>query len=106
MELGSNEAIKQAIVGGLGVSVLSRHTLALDAPMGQLVILDVAGFPIERQWYVAHPAGKQLSIVARAFLDYLKQAPRLTGETRWPQPESGKAPPTAARPPRRRTTNS
>ena len=35
MELGSNEAIKQAIVGGLGVSVLSRHTLALDAAMGK-----------------------------------------------------------------------
>jgi len=79
MELGSNEAIKQAIVGGLGVSVLSRHTLALDAPVGQLAILDVVGFPIERQWYVAHPTGKQLSIVARAFLDYLKQAPKLAG---------------------------
>jgi len=80
MELGSNEAIKQAIVGGLGVSVLSRHTLALDAPMGQLAILDVTGFPIERQWYVAYPAGKQLSIVASAFLDYLKQGPGLLGE--------------------------
>ncbi|MBS1246148.1 MAG: LysR family transcriptional regulator [Proteobacteria bacterium] len=79
MELGSNEAIKQAIVGGLGVSVLSRHTLTLDAPLGQLTTLDVVGFPIERQWYVAYPTGKQLSIVARAFLDYLKQAPKLTG---------------------------
>lgn len=79
MELGSNEAIKQAIIGGLGVSVLSRHTLALDAPQGQLSVLDVVGFPIERQWYAAYPAGKQLSIVARTFLDYLKQAPALTG---------------------------
>jgi DNA-binding transcriptional LysR family regulator len=76
MELGSNEAIKQAIVGGLGVSVLSRHTLALDAPMGQLAILDVEGFPIQRHWYVAYPAGKQLSVVARTFLDYLREAPR------------------------------
>jgi len=79
MELGSNEAIKQAIVGGLGVSVLSQHTLALDAPMGQLAVLNVAGFPIERQWYVVYPAGKQLSIVASTFLDYLKLAPKLTG---------------------------
>lgn len=79
MELGSNEAIKQAIVGGLGVSVLSQHTLALDAPMGQLAVLDVTGFPIERQWHVVYPAGKQLSIVASTFLDYLKQAPKLTG---------------------------
>lgn len=75
MELGSNEAIKQAIVGGLGISVLSRHTLALDAPLGQLAILDVEGFPIQRHWYVAYPAGKQLTVVARTFLDYLKQAP-------------------------------
>lgn len=73
MELGSNEAIKQVIVGGLGVSVLSQHTLALDAP-GQLAILDVEGFPIKRHWYVAYPSSKQLSVVARTFLDYLKQA--------------------------------
>jgi len=79
MELGSNEAIKQAIVGGLGVSVLSRHTLALDAPLGQLAILDVEGFPIERQWYVVYPAGKQLSVVAQAFLDYLVQSPAQAG---------------------------
>ncbi len=80
MELGSNEAIKQAIVGGLGVSVLSRHTLALDAPMGQLAILDVVEFPIERHWYVVYPSGKQLSVVARAFLDYLKRIPRQVNE--------------------------
>lgn len=75
MELGSNEAIKQAIVGGLGISVLSRHTLALDAPMGQLAILDVEGFPIVGHWYAAYPTGKQLSVVANTFLDYLKHAP-------------------------------
>jgi len=76
MELGSNEAIKQAIVGGLGVSVLSRHTLVMDAPAGQLAILDVEGFPIERYWYVVYPSGKKLSVVARAFLEHLQQVPR------------------------------
>ena len=75
MELGSNEAIKQAIVGELGIAVLSRHTLALDAPMGQLVMLDVEGFPLKRSWYYAYPSGKQLSIVAETFLEYLRQAP-------------------------------
>ncbi|SFE78522.1 LysR family transcriptional regulator [Nitrosomonas sp. Nm166] len=74
MELGSNEAIKQAIVGHLGIAVISRHTLALDAPMGQLAVLDVEDFPIERHWYFAYPSGKQLSIVAQTFLDYLRQA--------------------------------
>jgi len=80
MELGSNEAIKQAVIGGLGVSVLSRHTLSLDVPMDQIAILDVAGFPIERHWYIAYPNGKQLSVVAKTFADYLKQAPHHTGE--------------------------
>jgi DNA-binding transcriptional LysR family regulator len=78
MELGSNEAIKQAIVGGLGISVLSRHTLSLDAPMKYIAILDVENFPIKRHWYVAYPRGKKLSVIAEAFLEYLKEAPKLT----------------------------
>jgi len=71
MELGSNEAIKQAIAGGLGVSVLSRHTLVLDGEDGLLQPLDVKGFPLQRKWYVAYPAGKHLSSVAEAFLRHL-----------------------------------
>ena len=71
MELGSNEAIKQAIAGGLGLSVLSRHTLALEGESGLIQPLDVAGFPLHSQWYVAHPAGKHLSAVAAAFIDHL-----------------------------------
>ena len=70
LELGSNEAIKQAILAGLGVSALSRHTLTLNQP-GQFAVLDVEGFPILRHWYAVYPAGRQLSVVARAFLDYL-----------------------------------
>ncbi|MBK1679791.1 LysR family transcriptional regulator [Rhodocyclus tenuis] len=71
MELGSNEAIKQAIAGGLGLSVLSRHTLALEGEAGLIQPLDVAGFPLLSQWYVAYPAGKHLSAVASAFIDHL-----------------------------------
>ncbi|WAL60616.1 LysR family transcriptional regulator [Thermocoleostomius sinensis] len=72
LELGSNEAIKQAIAGGLGLSVLSRHTLLTD--ISDVVVLDVEGFPIERQWYVVYLAGKQLSVVAQTFLEYLQDA--------------------------------
>lgn len=71
MELGSNEAIKQAIAGGLGVSILSSHTLALEGESGLLQPLNVKGFPLMRQWYVAYPAGKHLSSVAEAFLGHL-----------------------------------
>ncbi len=71
MEIGSNEAIKQAIVGGLGVSVLSRYVLALEGIQGPLTILDVEGFPLLLNWYILYPASKQLSIVAHTFLEYL-----------------------------------
>ncbi len=71
LELGSNEAIKQAIIAGLGIAVLSAHVLVLDNASGEFNILDVEGFPLRRHWYAVHPAGKQLSIVARAFLNYL-----------------------------------
>jgi DNA-binding transcriptional LysR family regulator len=81
MELGSNEAIKQAIIGGLGVSVLSRHTLVLEVATGQLAILDVEGFPIQRYWYAAYPMGKQLSVVARTFFTYLQEEAKRIAET-------------------------
>ena len=74
MELGSNEAIKHAIVGGLGLSVLSLHTLTLEGTEGPVAILDVDGFPILRKWYLVHPKGKELSLVARTFLDFAIQS--------------------------------
>lgn len=77
MTLGSNEAIKQAILGGLGISILSHHTLTLDSPENHLVILDVKGFPIKQQWHYAYPSGKQLSVVAKTFLAFLQNAPQL-----------------------------
>jgi DNA-binding transcriptional LysR family regulator len=82
LDLGSNEAIKQAIAGGLGISVLSAHSLALEGPTSELTILDVEKFPIERYWYAVYPSGKQLSIVARAFLEYLlKEGKEVTEKT-------------------------
>jgi LysR family transcriptional regulator, low CO2-responsive transcriptional regulator len=70
IELSSNEAIKQAIAGELGISILSQHALALEDRDGLLTILHVEGFPIQRHWYVIYPAGKQLSVAAQAFLDF------------------------------------
>ncbi|TCM82656.1 LysR family transcriptional regulator [Rhodovulum steppense] len=71
MELGSNEAIKQAVIGGLGLAMLSRDTLALEGQTGVLKVLDLAGFPLMRQWQVAYPRGKHLSVAAEAFMDHL-----------------------------------
>jgi DNA-binding transcriptional LysR family regulator len=50
--------------------VLSRHTLSLHSP-DQFAILDVEDFPIRRQWYAVYPAGRQRTVVARTFLDFL-----------------------------------
>lgn len=80
MELGSNEAIKQAVAGGLGIAVLSAHTLALERSTDDLAILDVKGFPIRRHWYLAYPKDKQLSVVALAFLEFMHAESKLLGE--------------------------
>ena len=72
MELSTNEAVKQAILAGLGISILSRHTLGLDADHRQLVELDVVGFPLRSNWYFAYPVGKHLGVSARAFLDFVR----------------------------------
>jgi DNA-binding transcriptional LysR family regulator len=76
MELSTNEAITQAILAGLGVSILSRYTLGLDTGQTQLACLDVEGFPLERHWYFVYPIGKQLSAVALAFMDLVRTEAR------------------------------
>lgn len=73
MELGSSAAIKMAVLGGLGIAVLSAHTLALERNSKEISILDVAGFPIRRQWHAVYPADKRLSVVGSTFLDFLKR---------------------------------
>ncbi|MBQ1782601.1 MAG: LysR family transcriptional regulator [Gammaproteobacteria bacterium] len=73
MELGSNEAIKQAVAGGLGLSILSRHALhRLPVEEDEVAILDVAGFPLASQWYLVHLNSKRLSLAATTFLEQLK----------------------------------
>jgi DNA-binding transcriptional LysR family regulator len=73
MELSTNEAIKQAIIAGLGVSILSHYTLGLDVTHEQLAVLDVEGMPEERSWQFTYPAGKQLSPIAQGFMDFTRK---------------------------------
>jgi len=77
MEMSSNEAIKQAVEAGLGLGIVSLHTLELELATGRIVLLDVEGFPILRQWHVVHRREKRLSPVAQAFKDFVfAEAPR------------------------------
>jgi DNA-binding transcriptional LysR family regulator len=71
MELGSAEAIKQAVMAGLGISVLSLHNLQLELDAGLLTVLDAQHFPIHKKWYAVHHKDKRLSRTAQKFLDYL-----------------------------------
>jgi len=76
MELGSAEAIKQGVMAGLGVAILSLHALQLEVSTKRLAILDVEGFPIKRRWYAVHHQDKTLSITARTFLEFILETGR------------------------------
>jgi DNA-binding transcriptional LysR family regulator len=67
LELGSNEAIKESVAGGLGISVISSHALHGNAKAHGVSVLNVAGFPVQSHWHVVHPKGKKLSPIASIF---------------------------------------
>ncbi|HEY9052882.1 MAG TPA: LysR family transcriptional regulator [Gammaproteobacteria bacterium] len=71
IEMSSNEAIKQAVEAGLGLGIVSIHTLELELETGRLVILDVEDFPIMRHWHIVQRSGKRLSPVAQAFKQFV-----------------------------------
>ncbi len=71
MQMASNETIKQAVMAGMGISFLSRHTIGLELSSGRLAVLAVRGLPVMRQWFVVHLAHKRLSPTAAAFRDYV-----------------------------------
>jgi len=72
MEIASNETIKQAVIAGFGLGFLSSHAIAMELATGALAVLDVAGFPAMRHWYVVHHRHKRLPPVADAFKAFLR----------------------------------
>jgi DNA-binding transcriptional LysR family regulator len=85
MELGSNEAIKQAVAGGLGLAIMSRHAINTLSGNEGVIELNVQGFPLRRHWYVVTPAGRQLSVVATTFIEFLDEHIKLLE----PMPKAG-----------------
>ena len=71
IEMSSNETIKQAVMAGMGVSFLSLHTVGLEVAASRLAVLEVAGTPVMRHWYVIHRERKRLSPTAEAFKTFL-----------------------------------
>jgi len=76
MELGSNEAIKQAVIAKLGISILSRHALGQEMNERGLTILNVKGFPIAWDWFIGYSANRKLSVLSKTFLDFLRKEGR------------------------------
>jgi len=71
MEMSSNEAIKQAVEAGLGLGIVSIHTMELELELGRLAVLNIESLPILRYWYVVYRQGKRLSPVAHAFRQFV-----------------------------------
>jgi DNA-binding transcriptional LysR family regulator len=79
--MSSNETIKQAVMAGMGLALLSRHTVGLETQTGHLTELDVVGLPLMRRWYVVRRAGRFVSPATAAFVDFVVEAaPRLLAE--------------------------
>ncbi|MGX2039126.1 LysR family transcriptional regulator [Methylocaldum sp. MU1018] len=72
VEMNTNGAIKQGVEEGLGLGIVSIHTIERELEDGRVVVLDAEFFPIMRQWYIVHRAGKRLSAVAREFEEFVR----------------------------------
>lgn len=82
MEVSSNETIKQAVMAGMGISFISKHTVGLELAAGKLVQLNVSGLPLMRDWYVIHLRDKRLSPMTSAFREFLlKRGAQIIADT-------------------------
>ncbi len=72
MELTSNEAVKQAVIAGMGFSIMPLIGIKNELNNGELQIIPVKGFPIKSVWNLIWLEDKGFSMVATSFLNYLK----------------------------------
>lgn len=93
MEMNSNETIKQAVMAGLGIAMISAHTVGAELEAGRLRALPVEGLPVVRQWFVAKLPDKRLLPAARALWDFLAEegASFLPAQPPGPEEASGPA---------------
>jgi len=71
MEMNRSEAVKQAVMAELGLGILSLHTLEMELTLKRLVVLDIQGFPIMRQWFIVHRKGKRFAALPETFRDFV-----------------------------------
>jgi DNA-binding transcriptional LysR family regulator len=71
IEIGSNETVKQAVMAGLGLTLISAHTIEAEVAEGKLVILDVVGLPVMRQWFAVRHGAREPAPAARTMWDFI-----------------------------------
>lgn len=71
--LGGNEVIRLGLLENMGIAISSLPTLRQELERGEVRLLKVKGFPIERHWYLVYPTGKVLSTAARRFINVLEE---------------------------------
>ena len=72
MELTTNEAVKQAVIAGLGYSIMPLIGIKNELNSGLLQIIPVYGFPIISTWHLIWHKNKKFSPVAKSFLNYIQ----------------------------------
>jgi LysR family transcriptional regulator for metE and metH len=82
LEFGSNETIKQAVMAGMGIAVISSHTVGAELKEKRLVSLDVKGLPINRKWFVVKHGNKRFLPSAQALWNFVAR----NGKYYLPQP--------------------
>lgn len=73
MEMNSNDAIKQSVAEGLGLGIVSIHTVTTELEQGSLKIIDTTGFPLQRSWYLVQRKGQRLSPLSERFKAYIME---------------------------------
>jgi DNA-binding transcriptional LysR family regulator len=74
LELGSGEAVKQAVMFGLGISLVSKNSIEEELKLNKLKILDIHGLPVKHTWYAVYPKNKSLNPIAKKFLSMIDAA--------------------------------
>jgi len=72
IQMTGNEAVKQAVLAGLGIGFLSLNTIGLERGLGLVHVPAVTGLPVMRRWHVVHRRGKELLPIAQAFRDFVR----------------------------------
>ena len=71
IEMGTNETIKQAVIAGLGIALISQHTVTEELRWGRLISLQAIGLPIQRSWYLLRREDALITPATSRIHDYI-----------------------------------